>query len=167
MRLHHYTNAQNALQILRAGEIISGLEKATRGDNQRSILVPEVDDLIDGMVWLTTERKARQSWQAGDFKHNIRFTVEAEVETWLDYADRVEIPAWYRDMLAFRGCKPETWYVTPGPVPQDDWVKLGVTDHETVIWRRGDFISEALPPLDLADRREQAELRARLGLAPA
>jgi hypothetical protein len=161
--LLHYTNAQNALGIIRDGEIINGVEKSQRRGTQRSVIQPEFDDLIDGVIWLTTLRAAKQAWQGLDFKHHVRFAVDVDdAIAWPEFADTVGLPDWYRTMLEYPGTKPETWYITTKPITIDAWTKITLTDGERRIWRKGDPIEQTFGPVEYEIVREQAKLRTAL-----
>lgn len=163
-RLLHYTNAQNARLILQDGEIINGLAKAERYGSHRGAVDPQWDDVIDGVIWLTTERAARQAWQVQDWKYRVRFEVEvpdADVIGWFDFAAQAGIPDSYRDMLANRGTKPDTWFIVSGrALGSETWAKITLTEGERAIWRGRDGFdfSRAQAEIELAYEREQKEM---------
>jgi hypothetical protein len=174
VRLLHYTNAQNGRLILRDGELVDGLTKARRNNSQRSVVVPEYDDLIDSVIWLTSEKGARQAWQIfdhekhgpglmPDYKHSFRFEIEVpdeDVQTWLGYAEKVGLPDWYIENLGYEGTKPETWYVVTGrTLPVETWLKITFTEGEKRIWRAGESLDGAKQVVEWAYEREQAKLR--------
>jgi len=158
--LYHLTNAQNARDILADGEIIDGVTKRERTGAPSGVVAPEYDHLIDGVVWLTTNRSAKQAWQAHDFKWQVRFTLDVpDARPWREYADEAGLPDWYANMLCYPGTQPDTWYIAPGPITESDWKQIDLTVGERRIWVAGQDIVRAIPPVELAYRQEQAELR--------
>lgn len=144
VRLFHFTGEQNWHAIALDRAIITLLQKNERyGHNPRLRAMderlrakhPEVaqwDDLIDGVVWLTTNAAPRQQWMAGAFtqdwrdKGRIRIEVDApDALSWPMYANRVRFPKNYRESLNVTGGGQERmWYLTERAIPEAEWLQV-------------------------------------------
>lgn len=168
-RLYHFTHSQNALGILTDGAIVSSIAKEAAGKGGRLPTKVEWDDRVDSLVWLTSNRAARQAWMVDaerarqsatlfpDFKWQVRFEVEVDAEPWVEHAERTGFPEWYVNLLAYEGTQPETWFVTEAPVPIEQVVSVTLTEGERRLWTPRHDRDRAIEGLAVIAKRMQED----------
>lgn len=163
-KLFHLTCEPWWILIAQTGVVLSRLGKEERGlalstgstvsdaigGKIESVHYPRIhadDIVIDGLVWLTQNPMSNQRWQepvAGvNGKGGILIEVEApEVVRWEPFMRRHDPPMDMDYMRALNdsGGKGQSalWWVTPGPIPEERWVKVTRTRDGLVLYERGD-----------------------------
>lgn len=175
MRLFHFTGESNWAAISLDREIITLLQKNQRygkdgvynqvlaaSDRQMYETRPDLkhtNDIIDGVVWLTTNQHPRQQWMIGAFTNDprdkgaIRIEVEVptDLEHWPPYARRMKVDQGMRKTLNATGNHEERlWYLVPRPIPESEWLEVVRTTDGLVLWSRFASAGAGIPGMQRA-----------------
>lgn len=161
--LYHLTAEEWWILIAQTGQIYSRLDKERHGLAKSSGVTatstlggqivqqhyPRVhpdDVVIDGLIWLTQNPAPTQQWQEpveGPLgKGGILIEVEVpEAQRWEPFMRTRNPPLdrKYMAALSQTGGRNQAglWWVTPGPIPQERWVKVTRTRDGLVLYDRG------------------------------
>jgi len=118
LKLYHFTSVRHMKEIERCGSI-----KTTCSDIQP-------DGAGPGVVWLTSNPKAKQAWSEGEApiflleKYGIRITVEVpekEAHSYPEWSRKMGIdPKWFK-LYTERDRDFVNWYVVTRPIGRSEW----------------------------------------------
>ena len=111
------------------------VSKAPRRPSRRTR--GEWDELIDGLVWLTSNPDSVQGWQAGGPKGAVRITLKTDrAVRWTRFAAGRGVPEEYLRALRRSGGDPSEWFVSDSPVPRAEWLRVEETATGTLLYSR-------------------------------